>query len=86
MTVSTWRRWAACRGRPIAIWYASDSATKDVAIEVCRGCPVRQPCLVDALEAERHAYGRAHGVRGGLTGRDRNRLQEAEKQARYVPL
>jgi hypothetical protein len=71
---STWRDLAACRGRPTRYWF--DHATAAVAQAVCRACPVCQECLVEALEVEQaDTYGRAQGVRGGLTGRDRDRLQ-----------
>lgn len=40
---------------------------------ICLSCPVRQPCLADALRTE-PTVGYMHGMRGGLTPAERARL------------
>ena len=40
------------------------------AKQVCAGCPVRDDCLADALTT-----GTSHGIWGGLSVRERRRLQ-----------
>jgi WhiB family transcriptional regulator, redox-sensing transcriptional regulator len=65
-----WRDAAACRGRTTAKWFAPDAVTTNVALTVCRSCPVRLQCLGDALAHEtgdRVAY----GARGGFTAAQR---------------
>jgi WhiB family redox-sensing transcriptional regulator len=40
------------------------------AKRICADCPVKAPCLADALATRDE-----HGIRGGLTVRERRRLQ-----------
>lgn len=76
-----WRDHAACGDYPtgtVADWYAEGDATAKRgarlarALELCNGCPVREPCLAYAL-----ANGETFGVWGGLTPRERHRLAAA---------
>ncbi|WP_369068712.1 WhiB family transcriptional regulator [Kineococcus terrestris] len=79
--MSAWREQAAC-----AEWVDVFDATFDgtyagaeslaLARAVCEACPVRRPCLRDALAAEAAGEPR-YGVRGGLMPRERSRLQRA---------
>lgn len=63
-----WQASAACAGHPTPdLWY-DDSHTEE-ARQICRGCPVTQPCLVDALERGDH-----HGVWGGTVPDQRRQL------------
>lgn len=50
---------------------------------VCHSCPVRQACLADALRVEggQQAATR-HGIRGGLTGKQRRKAYENAIRAR----
>lgn len=66
-------RKAACKGMDLDIFFGSE--TRSDAKRICRGCTVRQSCLEDCLEME-HTPGHAkrHGVRGGLTERERNQI------------
>ena len=70
-----WTSSAACRGRPTAIWFPTGHGfAEDVALAMCRGCPVRADCLADALEHETSADYR-FGIRGGLSPAERERLE-----------
>ena len=68
---SSWLELAACRGLDTSWWFPQrhDMFTLRVAVAVCRGCPVRAPCLAEALAEEDQAY--VFGVRGGLTASQR---------------
>jgi len=72
-----WADRAACRGKPLHLWFPPSGGAMKTARIICAGCPVRQPCLTEALEQEagEHVTMRS-GMRGGLTpaeraGRDR---------------
>lgn len=54
----------------MGLWFSKNAAR---AVKTCGRCPVRPECLYDALQYETPGAPR-HGVRGGLTGRERNRL------------
>lgn len=63
---------AACRNHPTPeIFFPTPAhhGTAD-AKAVCRGCPVREPCLLDALERNLQ-----DGVFGGLSTYERNQLR-----------
>lgn len=67
-----WRYHAACHGMWELFDTAADAPESVFAREakrVCAGCPVRQPCLDDAVETRD-----VDGVRGGLTGPERDRI------------
>lgn len=61
------RHWVArvpCRARP-EVFYTNKHTTQgdiDAALALCQGCPVRRPCLQEAL-----AYGDPRGIWGGTT-------------------
>ena len=63
---------AACRGCETELWFADSRHRADqlAAIDICKGCPIRQACLDDAI-----ATGDAWGIRGGLTEAARRRLK-----------
>lgn len=46
------------------------------AKHVCNGCQVREACLTAALETSSH---HDHGVLGGLTAKERNRLRKGHQ-------
>lgn len=66
---------AACIGHDPETWYPdpTDTITTDEAVDICRGCPVKQACLDQAMLEEETSGGR-YGIRGGLTPEDRRRL------------
>lgn len=75
--VRDWRARAACRGVDPELFFPEPSdeplvkAQVAAAKAVCRPCPVRERCLVDAVERL------PHGVAGGLTEQERRRLRTA---------
>lgn len=46
----------------------------DAARKICDGCPVKDICLDYAMEMEDNAYASRHGMFGGLTPQERQRL------------
>lgn len=66
---NVWSQQAACRGLDPEIFYPISDDEAGEAKAICAACPVRQPCLENAL-VEREKY----GVWGGLTERERRRL------------
>jgi len=62
-------RWwsdASCRGRGTDRWFARPATSAEqLALVVCAGCPVAEPCLAYAVE-----HGLV-GVWGGTTREDR---------------
>jgi WhiB family redox-sensing transcriptional regulator len=66
--VSSWKSEAACRGHT-ALMFSTDPVDVAIAVALCRGCPVREPCLDEAL-----ATG-AEGVWGATTEPERVALR-----------
>jgi WhiB family redox-sensing transcriptional regulator len=71
-------RGGACAGHDTVMWFSmsgSQGATKEeldlkeMAIEICRGCPIRQKCLMYSLEYE------PFGVWGGFAESQRTMLR-----------
>ena len=66
---TAWEEKAACRNRGLArLFYPEPSVSVEPAKRICRGCPVRQACLVAGLNER-------HGVWGGLTRNERSALR-----------
>lgn len=63
-----WHADAACRGQGTARWHPDRGQSAGPARAVCRDCPVRLECAVDAFSWD------APGVWGGLA--ERPRLQQ----------
>lgn len=77
----SWVDRAACLGHDNPdLWHpdSGDPADAAEAIGICMGCPVVSACLNAAL-AEEGGRGMAsrHGIRGGLTDRQRHRMYAA---------
>lgn len=68
--MSDWIDDAACGGVDVALFFPEEGEHPTTALEVCSRCPVREPCLAEAL-----ANNEPHGVWGGMTPRQRNRLR-----------
>lgn len=73
---SSWRDKAACRGADSDVFFPERGESADPARQVCARCPVRQPCLVYALDEKI-----AHGIWGGLTERERRVLRVPRQRA-----
>jgi Transcription factor WhiB len=67
-----WRQWAACArpGVDPELFFPEKGGTAAHAKRICAACPVKAPCLADALTTRDE-----HGVRGGTTPRERRRLR-----------
>jgi hypothetical protein len=58
----TWRDQAACHGHDPALWWLETGHYANTAARrICNTCPVREPCLADAIN--RHDQG---VIRGGV--------------------
>ena len=62
-----WRDLAACAGRTDLEWFPHRHVRSPKALEVCSDCPVRDTCLLDALDEG----DLQHGIRGGHTEDER---------------
>jgi WhiB family redox-sensing transcriptional regulator len=71
-----WMEMGACRTRSDVDFFPSDGAGVAIARRVCTICPVRQRCLEYAL-----AEGVTHGVWGGASDRERQRMRAARARA-----
>ncbi len=72
-----WRELAACAGRVDDLFFPtneSDVVRVRAAKAVCGGCPVREECLVYAIETSQ-----TEGIWGGLTSRERRHLRRKWK-------
>jgi WhiB family redox-sensing transcriptional regulator len=74
MFVDAWQQQAACRDTDPELFFAPDRPERKqakadriaAALAICSRCPVRRPCLADAVAArDRFA------IRGGTTPEDR---------------
>jgi WhiB family redox-sensing transcriptional regulator len=69
---------AACAGMSHAIFFEREH--KNEALQICGGCPVRQPCLDEAIADPELD----HGIRGGMTAAARKAHRRAIT-ARHQP-
>lgn len=66
-----WRDEAACRGMDVDLFFPPRNGNVSAEARMtCDRCPVRQACLIDALETGELDF----GVRGGLTPQERRQL------------
>ena len=69
-------RWwddAACFGQDMDLFFPEDETDASLATAgkaICNTCPVKSPCLEDALLEERRTIVPT-GIRGGMTGPER---------------
>lgn len=76
-----WRFFANCIGTPTSAFYPEGRDSAVEAVEICRGCSVREECLDSALRNHE-----AFGVRGGLMGWERiglGRIRDAQNPDSY---
>ena len=74
ITPPAWQAHTACTPDDTDLFYpdsAESPAAYAAAREICAACPVRTDCLEWAME-----LGDPHGMWGGLTGRERQRLAQ----------
>lgn len=73
---NAWYDNAACLEHDSETFYPTEMNLNGAhqAISICEGCEVRLECLTAALQEEKIAFGRRHGIRGGLTPTQRMQL------------
>jgi hypothetical protein len=82
-----WWHHAACKGHDLAVFFPREREYAQLARHICGGCPVRGPCLAEALRHERGAKkGDRTGIWGGLTGHERHRLAAAREFGADEPM
>lgn len=70
-----WREEARCRSVDPEMWFPNTgqmSHENHMAVKICQGCPVKEPCLEAGLDAE-------FGIFGGLTGPERSSLRHKRR-------
>ena len=83
MNAPDWRTRAACRDEDPEWWFPTkDRDTTELALDVCRDCPVRQQCLQHAIDHDER-----WGIFGGYTRDQRATLTRprAPRQPRPAP-
>ena len=66
-----WWESARCYGEDLDLFFDEERVRE--AKVICNQCSVIEECLKDALHFERKQW-RSHGIRAGLTARQRSRL------------
>jgi WhiB family redox-sensing transcriptional regulator len=66
-----WHERAACAGVGLEVFFPTLGQSGAAAKRICAGCSVRTECLAEALADPELD----HGVRGGLSARERTRLR-----------
>jgi hypothetical protein len=69
-----WRRDALCSDHPLALFYPERGQSNRPGLEVCAACPVRHPCLAEALDDPTLDY----GILGGMTAPARIAARKAQ--------
>ena len=80
-TPEGWRLQVACRNMDPDIFFPTRGADLAPALAVCRGCPVREPCLEYALAAPNLGD---CGCGGGTSERQRRRIRSQRARARRL--
>lgn len=67
---------AACKGRPLDWWFPSTAGGPgyEKARKICMGCEERSACLELVMREEGTTIHHRHGMYGGLTPPERDRL------------
>lgn len=64
-----WIEHAACRGMDPGVFYVHQGENATEARAICRGCPVREPCVEYAIATHEE-----HGIWGDTTPGERDRI------------
>lgn len=72
-----WRNFAACKGKPVSIFFPKRGETSAKGIAICQKCPVTAHCgqYADEMQIE-------HGVWGGAL---RNRFYQSDQEKPVIP-
>jgi WhiB family redox-sensing transcriptional regulator len=71
-----WKQHAACRGLDPELFFPERGDPQAPARRVCRGCPVRVPCLEYALDTRQ-----VIGIWGGTSERCRRQLRAQRRRS-----
>lgn len=74
--IPAWTEQALCAEVDTDLFFPDKGAPTADAKRMCRGCPVRLDCLTYALDNDER-----HGVWGGLSERERRRLNTTRRAA-----
>lgn len=78
--VADWMGHALCAQIDLELWFPPKSGSSQPAKRICNGfrgrppCPVRDECLAYALR-----HNEQHGVWGGMSERERNRIRRRSR-------
>ncbi|MFE9853580.1 MULTISPECIES: WhiB family transcriptional regulator [Streptomyces] len=73
---------AICAQTDPELFFPERGESGRAAKQICAGCPVRRPCLAEALAAEGNACAdNRHGVLGGHTPRERAQIAKSWRTA-----
>lgn len=70
-----WKLEAACKQHPDLPWFAEH--VDDRIVDVCRGCPVMDVCLMTALDGDDKAEA---GIRAATTEQDRRDIRAGRRE------
>jgi len=81
MRNSNWLEHAACRGKPIEIFFIERGQSSRPAKKICNSCKVKTECLEESLNINQEVD--RFGIFGGLCPRERTkeRQRRAKKKA-----
>ncbi len=80
--VPTWRDLALCREVDSEMFFPPRGGSAQPAKRICGQCSVRVECLTEALS---YPAQDDHGIRGGLSGRERLALRK-QRAGRLAPV
>jgi WhiB family redox-sensing transcriptional regulator len=81
--MATWEEHAACRGEDTNLFFP-DGHRGEFVVEIekakaiCRACPVRENCLIEALNSPEK-----YGIWGGLDENERGLLRRNDRRRRH---
>jgi WhiB family redox-sensing transcriptional regulator len=81
--MTIWQNAAACLGEDVALFFPAGHGGEftvqiNKAKAICRGCPVREACLRDALHRPER-----YGIWGGLTEHELAALRRNDRRRRH---
>ena len=82
MTNSEWVKQAACKGKPIEIFFVERGQSNREAKEICNSCSVKTECLEESL-SDSHDVD-MFGIFGGMSPRERRK--ERQRRAKEKAL
>jgi WhiB family redox-sensing transcriptional regulator len=75
-----WKLRGSCVTFPeVDLWFSEDRSEIAYAVAICQRCPVKDACLTEALTNRLD-----HGVWGGTTGGDRERIRTKARRKKLT--